>query len=296
MKISLYTLTSAIHDPKIIESNAKDFLDGIAAAAHCEFDVRGEDFSDFNESEMSVIFVRTGGTEGKFKKVFPQIKGYVRLLTSGMSNSLAASMEILSFLRQNGRKGEILHGSSSYIAEHLKRDFIVEQARTKLNGTRLGVIGAPSDWLIASDVNREAVSSKLGVEFVDITINELVDNYNDITEESAEWQEITSGKVYKDFNANAPERLVKYRDGAFRIYLAIGRLIDKYRLNGFTLRCFDLLSLVKNTGCMALAMYNAQGIPAYRPHSMQEFPERYTLQEPYTRCSLPMTEDRSSAA
>jgi len=35
----------------------------------------------------------------------------VFLLTSGENNSLAASMEILSFIRQKGYRGEILHGS-----------------------------------------------------------------------------------------------------------------------------------------------------------------------------------------
>ena len=262
MKITIYTLTSAIHDPKVIERSTKEFLDGISQAADCEFDIKGEDFSDYNDAEMPVIFVRTGGTEGKFKKVFSQIKGYVRLLTSGMSNSLAASMEILSFLRQNGRKGEILHGSSLYIAQHLTTDYAVEQARKKLNGTRLGVIGTPSDWLIASDVNRDIVRQRLGIEFIDIAIDELVSEYNSIDTESTEWQALSHEKPYQDFNANAPESLVKYRDGAFKIYIAIGRLIAKYRLSGFTLRCFDLLSLVKNTGCMALAMFNAKGIPA----------------------------------
>ena len=128
MKITVYTLTSSIHDAKVVERSTKTFLGSISIAADCEFEIKGEDFSDYNDADMPVIFVRTGGTEGKFKKVFPQIKGYVRLLTSGMSNSLAASMEILSFLRNNGRKGEILHGSSMYIAEHLTTVYWVEQA------------------------------------------------------------------------------------------------------------------------------------------------------------------------
>ncbi len=262
MKISVYTLTSSIHDPKVIERNSKDFMDGIAEAAGCEFDVRGEDFSDYNDAEMSVIFVRTGGTEGKFKKVFPQIKGYVRLLTSGMSNSLAASMEILSFLRQNGRQGEILHGSSSYIAQHLKTDYIVEQARKKLNGARLGVIGAPSDWLIASNADRDAVRSKLGIELVDIRIEELVDEYNKIDTSSEEWENIRKETAFRQFDDKASEMLSKYRDGAFKIYLALNNIIDRYQLRGFTIRCFDLLTSIKNTGCVALAMFNSRGIIA----------------------------------
>lgn len=262
MKVSVYTLTSAIADPKIIERNSKEFLDEIAKAASCEFDIKGEDFSDYNEADMPVVFIRTGGTEGKFKKVFEHLKGDICLLTSGMSNSLAASMEILSFLRQQGRKGEILHGSTSYIAEHLQTYYQVEQALTKLKGQRLGVIGEPSDWLISSDVNRSIIREKLGIEFIDVTIDELYQTYQSIDENSPQWLHLMHEEVVHDFDKNAPQCLTHYKEGAFKIYLALKQLVDKYQLNGFTLRCFDMLTLVHNTGCMALAMFNSQGIPA----------------------------------
>ena len=263
MNISLFTLTSSIHDPVAIERNSRQFLNQLEAAAGCQFQVHGEDFSDYSAASMPVIFVRTGGTEGKFKQVFKHVRhGYVRLLTSGMSNSLAASMEILSFLRQQGCQGEILHGSSAYIARHLQLDYQVEQARQMLRGTRLGVIGAPSDWLIASDADRPAVLQKLGIEIIDIPISELLVAYEAVTPESLRWQQLLQQDEMLRFNSLAPQALMQYRDGAFRIYLALEQLVSQYQLSGFTLRCFDLLSLVRNTGCMALAMFNARSIPA----------------------------------
>ena len=39
-------------------------------------------------------------------------------------------------------------------------------------------------------------------------------------------------------------------------------MIKKYQLSGLTLRCFDLLSTVQNTGCLALALLNAEGVPS----------------------------------
>ena len=63
--------------------------------------------------------MRTGGTEGLFKEIFPEMDGPVRILTSGKSNSLAASMEILSYLNMQGRSGEIIHGSVDYIADRI---------------------------------------------------------------------------------------------------------------------------------------------------------------------------------
>jgi L-fucose isomerase-like protein len=49
---------------------------------------------------------------------------------------------------------------------------------------------------------------------------------------------------------------------ANRIYGALQTIVDQNNLQGFTLRCFDLLTTVQNTGCMALARLNAEGIVA----------------------------------
>ena len=128
-----------------------------------------------------MIYVRTGGTEGLFKQIFDKVRtsesGYdrpVRLLTSGKSNSLAASMEIMSFLRQNECSGEIIHGSCSYIAGRLALLTKVDKAKKKLQGTNLGVIGQPSDWLISSGADYTKVKEKTGITLVDIPISELI--------------------------------------------------------------------------------------------------------------------------
>ena len=49
---------------------------------------------------------------------------------------------------------------------------------------------------------------------------------------------------------------------ALGIYGAFCRLTEKNRLSGISVRCFDLLTLVKNTGCLGLALLNAEGIYA----------------------------------
>ena len=50
--------------------------------------------------------------------------------------------------------------------------------------------------------------------------------------------------------------------GAERIYEALKLIVEGYDLQGFTIRCFDLLTAVKNTGCVALAKFNSEGIVA----------------------------------
>lgn len=209
------------------------------------FIFEGNDFSSFGTHDADIIYVRTGGTEGLFKAL--GLEGDIKILTSGKSNSLAASMEILSWLRQQGRKGEIIHGSPEYIASRIfapaaalgeGSGHVKKMGKEDLGGIRLGVIGQPSDWLISSDVDYAKVKEKFNAELVDVPISELI------------------GAVKaKDID------LASFA-GSEAIYEALKGIVAKYRLGGLTLRCFDLLDTVHNTGCLALARLNAEGIPS----------------------------------
>ncbi len=71
------------------------------------------------DADLSLIMVESGGSEGYFLKVHDKLKEPIILLTFGNSNSLAASMEILTYVQNAGEKGEILHGSDEYIASRI---------------------------------------------------------------------------------------------------------------------------------------------------------------------------------
>ena len=267
MNISLYTLTSPLHDQKAVDAASAEFLAEIEGKLGFGFDFHGPDFAEYGRGGLDVIYVRTGGTEGLFEEVFPSIEGNILLLTSGKSNSLAASMEILSYLNQKGRQGEIIHGSTDYIAERLSVLSKVEDTRKSLIGKNLGMIGQPSDWLISSTPDADAVKAKLGINLVHVPIEELI--------EIVKSNEDLSGYVHPGIGYPAtghpglteiadqiPAAVQKYFDGAVRIYCALKKLIEKYELSGLTLRCFDLLTAVENTGCLALALLNAEGYSA----------------------------------
>lgn len=257
MNIALYTLTSPLHDEAAVNAVSGRFISEIENALGARFDFRGNDFSGYGESDLDIIFVRTGGTEGLFKEVFPTLGGNILLLTSGKSNSLAASLEIMSYLNQQGRKGEILHGSVSYISERINVLAKVSEARKSLNGRNLGIIGQPSDWLISSDADKKAVKEKLGINLLDINIQELVEETGKVETYPHEVRAIR-----KELEENASEAVRKYAEGALKIYVALKNIVTKYNLSGLTLRCFDLLDSVGNTGCLALAMLNSEGIPS----------------------------------
>lgn len=177
-------------------------------------------------STHQVVAVLTGGTEALFMQKLQEgaltLSQPIYLIASGQSNSLAASLEILTYIRQHQGTGRVLTVP------------VIENEMQKAEPIRLGVIGQPSDWLIASTVDADVLRTRLGVELIDVPISEVT----------------SLGKVDPGM------------DGAMAIYDRLCELIRKYHLNGLTLRCFDLLTTVENTGCMALARLNAEGIPS----------------------------------
>jgi L-fucose isomerase-like protein len=188
-----------------------------------------------------VVAVLTGGTEGKFVQLVKEgqidLQKPVYLMVSGQSNSLAASLEILSYIRQHNGTGKVLDKGQSDEAESTKESVTRVPSKAVLHSDtmlRLGVVGFPSDWLIASHVDYRQVLEKMNCEVVDIPI-----------------EEVTSlGEADPGMQ------------GAEAIYRRLKELVEKYDLQGVTLRCFDLLTTVKNTGCIALSKLNDEGIPA----------------------------------
>ena len=262
---TLYTLTSSLHSEAACNPAEEGFIKEIEAVLGERFGFRGEDFSGYGETWNDIIYVRTGGTEGIFKSIFSneghlQVPGNkpIRLLTSGKSNSLAASMEILSYLNRNGSTEEIVRklkaGYTTGDKNHVRK---YDMGRI-LEGMKVGVVGKPSDWLISSDVNYDAAKEKLGVEIIDIDINELVLSAKN-----------PDRKYLESLNLNALNKSKFGRDitetdfgKALDIYCALKSIVKEYELDGLSLRCFDLLTALGNTGCMALAILNSQGIVA----------------------------------
>ena len=64
-------------------------------------DLEFVEIEQLKKVEMPIVFIGGGGTEGMFLEVFPKLPQPVILLTTGENNSLAASMEILSFLQHS---------------------------------------------------------------------------------------------------------------------------------------------------------------------------------------------------
>jgi L-fucose isomerase-like protein len=251
MKIGLYNLISDVHNEEYINSTLQGFLADIEEKLGEKFEnINLEDFK--RKDYFPLIFVKSGGAEEKFKQIFKQINRPYLLLSSSLHNSLAASLEIASFLKQKGKKVEIIHGDSYYISARIKVLRKIFHVKNKLVSIKLGVIGKPSDWLIASEVDYKKIKNTLGISLIDVEMDELVSEIDqDHNFAHPKLKDIRD----KGFNK-------KSIDGALKIYSGFKAVVNKYKLDGITVRCFDLLGIYKNTGCLGISLLNDEGVIA----------------------------------
>ena len=251
MKFQVLGIKSVISSERDINKIANEFLSSIEERIKIPIEqITSPD--QFSSDAIPLIYVQTGGSENLFQELLPSLPRPITLLTNGIMNSLAASIEILTYSQQNNIKSEIIHGEIEYIAKRLSELQKIHQTKQTLAKARLGVIGMPSDWLIASNVDKQKAKQKFGCDILDIDINEL------ITFSQQEYKIDSTLIAELKKRPFAEEELKK----ALNIYGAIKALIEKYQLTGVTLRCFDLLDTLHSTGCIALALLNSEGIPA----------------------------------
>ena len=207
---------------------------------------------DSLHAAFDIYFIETGGSETKFLEQFENVKAPVVLLSNGKNNSLPASLEIKSYCALHDIPAVILTGDEKKIATILKPFARAIVAKRSLEGNKLGLIGEPSDWLIASTVSDEDVKNIFNIDLVHVSMDEF--------KTEIDKHEMVKIPHLNDLKAKFKDEQVL--EGALYIYSALKRLIAKYDLNGITVRCFDLLGIYKNTACLALALLNEEGITA----------------------------------
>lgn len=80
--VSIFAISSSLHQGTDVDS-PDSFIESLGI----EYSFKGSDFSDYGDG-LSLIYVMTGGTEGIFRDLLPQIQGMTRqtvlLLASGL--------------------------------------------------------------------------------------------------------------------------------------------------------------------------------------------------------------------
>lgn len=234
MKINIFPIVSSLHEKNRINNETQELLNELIENSYHTFNIC--DIDELYDADLSLILIQSGGSEGLFLENFNKLKEPYYLLTYGHNNSLAASLEILSYIKDNNLTGEVLHGNTSYLAKRINE--------LLLKKDRLGVIGKPSDWLIASNVNYYEALKIHNIELVDIDINKVVEYYN---------------LDYEDLDIEFDYDKVEISK-ALRLHQALLKIKEEYKLDGLTIRCFSLLDKLNTTSCLSLALLNSDKI------------------------------------
>ena len=209
------------------------------------------------DDAFDVLLVVTGGTERLALEAAEAMGGPVFLLAHEELNSFPAALEVLSRLRQQGRGGRIFllgdrdDGSLSRLARHL-------EVRRRLHAVRLGRIGVPSDWLVASVPSAELVRSTWGPTVVDVPMAEVFDALR-----AADTGEAARVRAHATAGAEAiREPSPADLDDAARVTVALREVVRRHTLDACTVRCFDLVTDARTTGCLALSWLQDDGVVA----------------------------------
>ena len=165
MNISI--LRSSFQTDDFVWNEYADLIQQLKNNCQAEITIIGDE-APSSQKAPNVVMIATGGVENLFKRIW--LGESTTLIADGRNNSLAAALEILTWLGTQGVEGRILHGTNDEIIAPL-----VEAVHApSLQGVRIGLFGQPSDWLIASGVDRPYLKDRFGVETIDIDLQRLI--------------------------------------------------------------------------------------------------------------------------
>ena len=259
-------LHSSLQNHSFVKREYDGLLNILASDFDAQFDFLDNLESLPSSSKYEDFIISTGGVENIFLDLLKRnlVGTNVTLIADGRFNSLAASMEILTYLNNNNIKAFIAYGSNEEISARLKEhphvDFVNEQcgsAALSLSGDKIAVFGEPSDWLIASNVDRDFLKQKFNIDFVDIPLDTLFRRFSLIDDNMVEF-------LAADFQVVTSRGETTERDllDSLKIYLAINQICQENNCTCATVRCFSIIEKLKATGCLALALLNDEGIDA----------------------------------
>ena len=243
-------VASGLHDA--------DAIDRITASVRAQLaGLGGELVSDpaADPERPHLVVVATGGTERPLLDLVERRRAAVPwepvvLVAHPLHNSLPAALETLARLHLDGIPGRIVQvpdepglaaGVDDLAALHrIRRD-------------RVGLIGVPSEWLVASVPDRHEFTERWGTSLVDVDIA----------------RPIAAGRGAPATSVMPVAVKFAHRGGpttetvaAAALHPALVDTIEHEHLDAVAVRCFDFLAELGTSGCVALAELNDQGIVA----------------------------------
>ena len=273
MKITI--LRSSFQNDEFVKTEYAELIHRLEKECQAEINIIGDESVETRliaslQRLPDAFMIATGGVENLFKRLWeaidvemmcsPHRPKSITMIADGRNNSLAASLEILTYLENIGVEGKILHGTNDEIVSAM-----VETWHAASLQGRIGLFGPPSDWLIASGVDRDYLCQHYGIETIDIDLQRVIDGIKAVPQTEAE--KVAQSMVNRAKAVKEPSDADMME--AAKAYLAIRKICQEEHLDAMTIRCFDIVKACGTTSCLALALLNDEGIVAGCEGDMQ---------------------------
>lgn len=206
-----------------------------------------QDKVEYVNDKPDILMFLTGGSERIAINSVQEYKFYL-ILASRENNSWASATEVKAWMEQHNISSMLINYEDENALDLINDFYSARNGVRRLHGQRLGLVGNPSDWLVASVVSPFLMQTRLGVEQVDISWNDIIlDEVNQVA------PDFTSL-----FNSDNASEL--FESG--KIYEGLASLVPFYKLNALSVECFSLVNQCGHTACLALSKLNLDGLPA----------------------------------
>ena len=268
--LTLIVFASSLHDSTSISGSREalysDFKENYSLKI-----VSAQEYEPIKgQEEFAIAFIATGGTEQIFLNNWQKISRPLIILSDSFHNSLAASLEISSWLNNRNIKHKHLnfpvYATNEYMdGLHLEISSLINihRAFKEISHTKIGLIGDASPWLIASDVDKYSLSSRLGVKFIDIPISSINERYHNMDTYIGKYaiNSPESTKLITNLSKLTTDGRVKEDVvDAIKMYNVIKQIVQDNDLNALSIKCFDIIDSCKTTACLALSLLNDIGL------------------------------------
>jgi L-fucose isomerase-like protein len=212
------------------------------------------------------LFVATGGSEQVILDWWAEHRGTsaaesLSLIAHPGNNSLPSSLEVLARLQQDGAHGRIFYLSGPDDTSGLREisDSVHDsEVRRALDRARIGVVGTPSDWLVASSPDASTVRAAWGPTVVPVEMDEVVKTLEAFPDADLE----THVENFVAGSSEVREPSSSDLQEIARVYLALKKAVAENDLDALTVRCFDFVQNQRTTGCFGLAQLTDEGVIA----------------------------------
>ena len=254
---------SPLHDPHALQRALAPTLGALA-----QLGAREVTWKTLSPDRALAVLVGTGGTEAEILRLHAHRQADapgdpLLLVTHPAHNSLPAALEAMARLRQDGARGRIVHLPGPDDAAAVARvSAALDDLWTyrRLHRSRIGVVGAPSDWLVASVPGAEDVRRTWGPETVAVDLEGVLDAVR--ADGTADDRARALGTSFAEGATARREPDAVAMRQATCAFAALQDLSTSLGLDAITVRCFDLVIRHGASGCLALAELNDRGTVA----------------------------------